>query len=176
MLGQTTNKALQQVEQATEAKVSPDMQAQFHRIVTAGMKVMYSPQSHHLMAQELSKPGDPTEVVGEGVAKLMVILFKEGKQALPMKAMMPAAIVLTCEALDFAEKAGKLTADSDTIAQTIKEMMSTLLQALGASPQSLQALKSGQPGQSAQPPQATPPAAPPQPPAQPGIIGGAQGV
>lgn len=180
MLGQTTNKMLQQVEQQTESKVDPTMLAQFHRIVNAGLKVMYSDQSHHLMAQELAKPGDPTEVVGEGVAKLMVILFKEGKHSLPMKAMMPATVVLCCEALDFAEKSGKLTVDNNAIAATVQEAMSTLLQALGVSPDRLQSMMSNQQqaGPSAAPaqPQPAPPPAPQAPaPAQPGIING-QGV
>ena len=88
MLGKTTNPLLQKTEAATEAKVPPKYKGAFQRIVAAGLRVMYSEQTHDMMVKELQKPQDPSINIGEGVAKLMGILWSQGKGTLPMQAMM----------------------------------------------------------------------------------------
>lgn len=176
MLGKSTNPLLQKTEQATMAKVPPKYRPAFERIVTAGLKVMYSQQSHSLMADQINKPGDPIANVGDGVGKLMGLLWTEGKGTLPMQAMMPAAVILVCEALDFAEKAGKLQASGDAIAMATKECMSVVLQQFGVTPEKMQQMLAQQQGQ--QP--AAQPAGSPNPPAAPaapaGIIASKMGA
>ena len=161
MLGKTNNPALQKTEQAAEAKVEPKYRNAFERIVAAGMKVMYSEQSNSLLTDQLSKPGEPATNVGDGVGKLMGILWSEGKGTLPMQAMMPAAVVLVCEALDFMEKAGKVQVTPDMIADATKECMSVVLQGFGVTPEKLQQMQAQNGAQ-------------PQPAAPTGIIGAAQ--
>lgn len=148
MLGKTTNPLLQKTEAATEAKVPPKYKGAFQRIVAAGLKVMYSEQTHDMMVKELQKPQDPSINIGEGVAKLMGILWSQGKGTLPMQAMIPATTILMCEAIDFAEKAGKFTATPESVAAVTKETMSDLMQLLGVTPQKIQQAKqSTQPAQ-----------------------------
>lgn len=138
MLGQSTNPQLQQVEQAVQGKVPPELMGAFQRIVTAGLKVMYSPQTRQMLASQLKQQGDPSEIVGQGIAKLMAILYQQSKGTMPMKAAIPAAQVLTCEAIDFAAKAGIMQITNDTIAQTTQEMVSALLQVFGFSQSKVQ--------------------------------------
>ena len=135
MLGKTNNPLLQKTEKQIEAKVNPKYQGAFKRIVMAGLKVMYSPQSHEMMVKELQKPQEPAINIGEGVAKLMAILWSQGKGTLPMQAMMPATIVLMCEALDFAEQVGKVKVTPQLLAAVTKETISDVMQLLGVTPE-----------------------------------------
>lgn len=180
MLGHTTNPQLQQVEQAVQAKVPPDLMNAFERIVTAGLKIMYSPETRTMLANQLKQPGEATEIVGEGVAKLLAILYQQSKGTMPMKAAIPAAQVLLCEALDFASQAGILQVSADSIAASTKAMVTYLLQIFGFSQAKIQQyMQAGMDHSAAQ--QGTMPAsadaggdAPP--PAAGGIVGGARGA
>lgn len=159
MLGQTNNPALQSVEQAVQEKVPQEMQEAFQRIVTAGEAIMYSPESRESVMQQMNGEGDPAESVGEGVAKLFIILLQKSKGSMPMEAGIPAAQVLLCEGLDFMEKAGKIQATPDIIASATKAMMGYLLQLMGVSQEKLQQLMQAgaqQQSTSAQPQQPMP--------------------
>jgi hypothetical protein len=84
-----------------------------------------------MLQSQLSKQGEPTEIAGEGVAKLLGMMYKESKGTMPMKAAVPAAQVLLCEALDFMEQAGLVQVSDELIAQATKSMMAYLLQVFG---------------------------------------------
>jgi len=162
MIDQNANELLQKVKQQTEAKVLPKFKNSFDRIILAGEKFMYDDTTHDMMVSQLGENNPPEINVGEGVAKLMGILWKEGKGTLPMQAFIPAATVLLCEAMDFAEKSGKIKITPDTLAGATKEMMSSLMQLLGITQEKIQAAKAQ--------------AKPAQPAAPKGIIGAAMGA
>jgi hypothetical protein len=178
MIGKNVDPLLTKVEAAIKAKVPANLQNAFQRIITAGMQVMYSPQTQKLMQRQMNQQGNPADVAGDGVAKLLGILYKQSKNTLPIKAGIPAAQILLCEALDFMEKAGKIKITNDLIAQATKSMLGAILQMFGVTPQKLQAMAQAkqtgqQPAQaSAQPAPAMPPAALPQG----GIINSAMGA
>lgn len=138
MIGNTTNPTLQKIEQAINAKVDPQLQNAFQRIVAAGLKIMYSPQTRQLLQNQMRQHGEPTEIAGEGVAKLIAIAYKESRGTMPMKAAIPAAQVLLCEALDFMAKAGMIEITNDTIAESTKSMIAYLLQIFGFTQQKIQ--------------------------------------
>lgn len=167
MLGKTTNPLLQKTEQQVQAKVDPALQNAFQRIVTAGLKVMYSQKSHDMMVSELKAHGDPAEIAGNGVAKLLGLLMSQSKGTMPMKAGIPAGTVLLCEGLDFMEQAGLVKVDQNVLAKAMQAMSSSFLQLLGVTPD-----KMGQMIAQARQQQAAPKAAPPKRPA--GIVAAAQ--
>jgi hypothetical protein len=159
MLGQTQDALLKKTEQAVQAKVPANRQYAFHRIVTAGLKVMYEQETHALMVKQLVANGDPSELAGEGAAKLLGMLFKKSRGTMPMNAAIPATIVLMCEGLDFMQKAGKFQSTPDTVAQAMKSLSSNLLQLFGVTPDKLQGMINQHAGQQPQPqvtPQPTP--------------------
>jgi hypothetical protein len=181
MLGKTTNPKLQKVEQAVQQQVPPDQMSAFERIVVAGEKIMYSPQTRHMLQSQLGKNGDPTEIAGEGVAKLMGIMLQKSKGTMPMKAAIPAAQVLLCEGLDFMEQAGLVQVSDEVIAQATKAMMAYLLQIFGFSKDKIdQYMHAGMAAQGNQPGGTMPASADAgggaQPPAAGGIIGAARGA
>lgn len=133
MLGKAQNQLLQQVEQAVTEKVPQELRNAFERIVTAGIKVMYSPQTRQMLANQMNQKGDVAEIAGQGVAKLMAILFKESRGTMPMDAGIPAAQVLLCEGLDFLEKSGRVEVSPDLIGAATEAMFAYLLQLFGVS-------------------------------------------
>ena len=131
MEGKTKNQLLMNVEQAAASKVPPEQKERFEKIVLAGMKIMYSPETSEMMQSQLKKAGNPAENAGEGAAKLFGILMHESKNTMPMPAAIPAMQVLLCEGLDFMEQAGMIEVTNDTIAEATKAMMGYILQMIG---------------------------------------------
>lgn len=177
----TENQALQQVVQAMTAKVKPQMRKPFDRIVLAGMKLMYSDQMEKMLRQQIDS-GPPAQAAGQGAAKLLGLLMSKANGTAPYQALVPAGIVLLCEALDFMEKAGKVEVTPELVAEATQEFSSALLQMLGVTKDKLAQMMAGakpqeqqqapqpeQPGQQAQPGQPQQPQAP-----QPGALIGAR--
>jgi len=140
MLGQTQNQLLQQIEQGIKDKVPPKLAGAFLRVIAAGEKVMYSPQSHQLMQEQLHMPGDPVMNIGDGVAKLLGFLMEHGKNSIPPAVLPLAGSVLVCEAMDFAEKAGIVQVNNETVAAATKEMVTKLLALSGITPDKIHAM------------------------------------
>lgn len=140
MLGKTTNALLQKIEAAVEAKIDPKFAIGLKKTVSAGLMVMYSPQSHDMMVKQMQQPGEPTELAGEGTAKLMGLLYTESRQTMPMKVLFPAATVLLCEGLDFMEKSGKIQITNDTVSAAMTSLSSNLLQLLHISQDQLHSI------------------------------------
>jgi hypothetical protein len=167
MINQKANPLLVKTEQAVRAKLKPDQAKAFQKIVTAGLRILDSEQTHQMIAGQLKQQAEPTEIAGSGVAKLMGVMINQSKGTMPMKAGIPAATVLLLEALDRLEELGKIEITNDTLAAAMQSMSSALMQLFGVTPDKLSAMmkakQGGQPQPEAPPEQA--PAAPagPQP-------------
>lgn len=138
MIGKTTNPLLQKTEEAIAAKVPANLKNAFQRIITAGLKVMYDPKTNDMMAKQLKEQGDPAEIAGAGVAKLLGMLMNQSKGTMPMNAAIPAATVLLCEGLDFMEQAKVVKVDNEVLSRAMQSMSSTFLQMLGVTPEKFQ--------------------------------------
>lgn len=170
MLGKDANPLLLKTVEQMQAKIGPEMKGAFTRVVTAGETVMYSQQSRQLVIDQLQHAGDPAEVVGTAVAKLMALLMGQAKGTIQPKALIPAATVLLCDALDVAEKAGMMKVDANVLAEAMHTMSSSILQLLGVGPDKLNRLMQQRQQQGpAQPDQLAPPA-PPASSAQPAAV------
>jgi len=113
--------------------LSGNQGAQLDRIVLAGRKVMFSPQSHKLFLDQLNGPGTLAQKMGQGVAGLMGLLWQESKQSLPPQLLIPAGMVLVSVAADFLRKGGMDVTDQD-VAGGIESLVTALLQAGGVDP------------------------------------------
>lgn len=125
------NALLGKIEQEIMARVPPDKMADTQKIVAAGMQVMHSPQSHDLMVKQLSGPGDIADKAGEGIAKLMGLLYNQSRRTMPIGPAIAAAQVLLCDGLDFLEQAKQLKVTNELVAEATKSMASNLLQLFG---------------------------------------------
>ncbi|MES2183041.1 MAG: hypothetical protein V4505_00715 [Pseudomonadota bacterium] len=137
------NPLLQKTEDAIMSRVNPpQLQPVVQKIVDAGKKVMYSPETRDLLIKQLSALGEPAEVIGAGVAGLLGILVNQSKGTIPMQAGIPAATILLCEGLDLLEQAHSVQVTPDFLAECMQDLSSALLQAAGVTPEKLQALAS----------------------------------
>jgi hypothetical protein len=158
MAKQPKNPLLVQVEQAITAKVAPDMKKAFNKIVVAGMKLMYAPQTEKMLRKQMDS-GPPPIAAGQGAAKVVGLMLAKSKGTAPFKAMIPAGVMLTMEALDFLEKAGKAELTPELVAEAVQEFGSAVLQVIGVTPDKLEQMMSRVPdaqkqqAQEQQPPQ-----------------------
>ena len=119
-------------------------------------------QGVEMAIKEINAKGDPAEVAGSGVAKLMGLLISQSKGTMPMKAAIPAATVLLCEGLSFMEEAGRIKVDKNVLAKAMRALSSGLLQLFGVTPDKLGQMMQKQKQQPQQPPM--------------GIVGKARGM
>ena len=176
--------AVQKIENVITARIPPAMRSDVERLVTAGMHIMFDPKTSQLVMKQVEKPGDPADNVAQGVAALMSILQGQSKGPFPVQAIMPAAILLMCQALDFLGKTNRMQVNDELVGKTYHDLSAYMMQKIGMTPDKLAKLKSsggapapgqpaGQPGQPGQP-AGQPPA--PAGPAPAGLLAQARGA
>lgn len=118
-------------------KMPPALQEAYQRVVLAGMKVMFSEQTHQLMLKEMDGPGDIAEKLGRGVAGLMLLLFKQSNKTIPPQVMIPAGMDLLMQAADFVRQTNMAQVQNKDISDATEIMVGTLIQAFGGKPQNV---------------------------------------
>lgn len=122
-------------------KITPDMlrskmhltgpQAQqLDRMVLAGLKVMFSKQSHPMMMEVMNGPDPVPYKLSQGVCGLLGLLMRESKNSLPPNLLVPAGMILMAHAAEFLRKSGTKVSDKD-IGDGIQMMTDTLLHSAG---------------------------------------------
>jgi hypothetical protein len=111
--------------------IPADLQEAFARIVKAGMKVMFSDETHDLMMEQLSAEGDMPKVLGEGIAGLMLLLFQKSNKTMPGQLLIPAGIYLLSEAADYAEKIMQESMPPEIMADSIQIMTDIIFEKVG---------------------------------------------
>ncbi len=146
------NPILQKTQDAVMQKADQRLAPVINKLADAGKKVMYSEKTQELTFEALGDGKDPA-VIGAAVAKLIGIIYNQSKNTAPMQALIPAAVVLLCEGLDFLEQAGAVEVTPDFLAQCTMEMGSNVAQLFGVTPDRLQGMvnKSGKAAQAPQP-------------------------
>lgn len=137
----------------SKMQLQPNMRQAYMRVVMAGKKVMYSPQMQGQVVELLKGPGSMGHKLGQGVVALMGILMEQSQNTLPPQLIIPAATELVAEAADFLRKAGAKVSDND-IAEGIADMIATVMQRAGISPEQLPDLMRQQGGAAQQQQQA----------------------
>jgi hypothetical protein len=115
-------------------KMPPELQEAYERVVIAGMKVMFSKESHKLMLDELQKEGPMGQKLGMGIAGLMILLVKESNGTIPPEVIIPAGINLITRAADFIRKAKIDKITNGDIGDAMEVFISTILEKFGVDP------------------------------------------
>lgn len=118
-------------------KMPPELQEAYERVVIAGMKVMFSKESHKLMLDELQKEGPVGQKLGMGIAGLMLLLVKESNSTIPPEVIIPAGINLLTRAADFIRKSQIEKITNADIGDAMEVMISTILQKFGVEPEQM---------------------------------------
>lgn len=115
----------------------PELQEAYERVVIAGMKVMFSKESHKLMLDELQKEGPIGQKLGMGIAGLMLLLVKESNGTIPPEVIIPAGINLLARAADFIRKSEIEKITNGDIGDAMEVFISTILEKFGVSPEQM---------------------------------------
>ena len=111
--------------------VPKNLQEAFTRVVKAGMKVMFSEQTHDLMMQQLSQDGEMPQVLGEGMAGLMLTLYQKSNQTMPAEVIVPAGIYLLAQGADFLETIMGEEIPPEIMADSVEIMTGILMEKFG---------------------------------------------
>lgn len=154
------------VQDKVRQSIPPQFRVATQKLVLAGQKIMYDPKTHHLMVQALQSDNDPAHAVGMGVTQLMTMMWVQSKGSIPVPALIPAAILLTCEALDFCEQSKLIKPDSDMVGNAVQIVVSYMMQKMNIKPSDIAKVAGvqGQQPVNTQTPGSPPPVAPGAPP------------
>lgn len=115
-------------------QIPPDMQEAYDRVVVAGMKLMFSKETHRIMLKEMQKEGPLSQRLGRGVAGLMLIMVKESNSTMPPQIIIPAGVELLMQAVDFMKKTDMANPTNEEIGQAMQIMITTILEKFGVDP------------------------------------------
>lgn len=124
-------------------QLANDMPKQFEQafaqVVKAGMKVMFSEETHELMLEQLEAEGDLGENAGKAIAGLMLLLFQQSNGTMPQEVIIPAGTYLLAQGADFMEKVTGETFTADIMATATQVMIDELMKKAGVDPQKFHA-------------------------------------
>ena len=119
-------------------QMPPELQEAYERVVIAGMKVMFSKNTHQMMLQQLQQGGTMGEKLGKGVAGLLLLLFKQSNATMPPQVIIPAGVELVGQAADFLKQSGMAEVTNEDIGEGVQIMITTVLEKFGVSRDQLQ--------------------------------------
>lgn len=86
----------------------------YDRVVTAGMKMLYSPENAQMMQEIIGNDELPVaNKLGEGIANLLVMMDNTGNGTIPKEIMVPAGVALMFEAADYLFEIGVEITEND---------------------------------------------------------------
>jgi hypothetical protein len=137
------NQLLAQAEANIEKSVPADQQNAYARIMVAGMKVLFSQQTHGVMVEKLQESEDPLSDTGKGAVGLIMTLDKESKGTMRQnqpRAMAAAGAALMLNALDYLDSAGIVKIDKPEIDRATEIFLDALMPNMGLTSEKTQAL------------------------------------
>jgi len=88
-------------------KLSPQDKDAYQRVVAAGIKLMYAPETRQQLQQAVASKDPVPKKLAENVCGLVLMLDQKTKGGIPGAAIFPAAIELLGEAAEVLIKAGQ---------------------------------------------------------------------
>lgn len=135
------NTLIKQVQAQIEQRLKTGVRESYQKIVISGMKFILDKGPDGILAQ-LGKSQNVIDDAVKGAIGVVGILRRAAKGVMPADAMVPAAMTLMLEALDYAERVGLLTVDTNVIDQATHLFIETISPRMGVTPQKLGQLTS----------------------------------
>jgi len=91
------------IEQHIMEKMPKEFQGALKRVVLAGMKILFSKETHSQLFDSI-RPEDEVPLedeLGAGAANLMLLMFKESNNSMPLQTVIPAGSILLAKACEF---------------------------------------------------------------------------
>ena len=122
-----------QIDKMTQL-MDPKMGDSYDRVVTAGMKMLYSQENAEMMHSIVLNDEIPVaNKLGEGIANLMVMMDNQGNGTIPKEIMVPAGITLMFEAADYLFEIGVEVTEED-LGAALELLMKGILVGYGIDP------------------------------------------
>lgn len=135
------NKLLQATEKKLEAGLTPDNRDDYFKIVVAGMRTALDQGPNGIMAS-LKQSKDPVSDAAIGAVNLVLLMRKQSQGTMPPKALVPAAMTLMLQALDFCDKAGITKITAQKLDRATHIFANHMFRAFNVTPQNLRMLGS----------------------------------
>lgn len=127
------NPLLQQMQNAVEARLTPENLNDYNKVVVAGMHIALDRGPNGFMAK-LNASHDPIGDCAKGAVALMLIMEKQAKGEMPREAAIPAATTLMLHGLDFIDRGGIVKIAEPELVRAITQFTNQLLWKIGVSP------------------------------------------
>jgi hypothetical protein len=129
MAKKLTNPMFAKIVAGIEAKLDEQTKVGYQQIVVAGMKLLFSDETHQMMTQKLDEgANDLPAAIVKGTVQLIALLYQESQSKMNVGAAFPAANTLMIYIFEFAEHYTKQTFDKNVIAQATQSLMQQLLE------------------------------------------------
>ena len=147
-------------------QLPPELHQPLKQLLTAGMKLLFSKESHELTLQGINENDDVplSDELAVGAVSLFKLMLGKAKGQVPGEIVMPAAAILIARVLEFLQESGS-TEVSDQVFSDAMEMFKVKIESdIGAAEQG-QAAEQPMPPEGAQPmpPEGAQPMQPQQP-------------
>lgn len=93
--------------------IPEEMKDAYNRVVMAGMKIMFSQETHQFMLQQLDGPEPLAQKLGEGIGMLMMMIHGESNGTIPPYTIFPAGQNLMLQAIEFIQEGGVDVTDQE---------------------------------------------------------------
>jgi len=127
------NKLLEAAEQKIESSLTPETRPNYLRIVVAGMKAAAEGGPQSIIAS-LKASKNPIHDAVVGAINLVLMMSRQSRGTMPVKALVPAAMTLMLHALDFAERIGLVKIGNTELVQATHLFTNALFQRLKITP------------------------------------------
>jgi len=107
---------------------SGEFKSAIQRVVVAGMKVLFSKQTHAEIFDSI-RPNDQVPLedeLGAGTTNLMLMLYRESKQTMPGQAIIPSGIILLAKASKFVHDTKLAPITDDVFAEAVHMFVASI--------------------------------------------------
>ncbi len=133
------NSLLVAAEDKVESGLTPENRADYQKIVVAGMKVGMANGKDSIVAK-IKDSQDPLKDCAYGAINLCLMLSKQSRHTMPVKAMVPAAMTLMLNALSIVDRLGTVKIDNAALVKATHCFTDHIMSVLKITPQMMQHL------------------------------------
>lgn len=106
----------------------------YDRVLTAGMKMMYSADNSQMMQEIIMDETIPiANKLGEGIANLLVMMDNQGNGSIPKEVLVPVGVALMFEAADYLFEVGIEFTEND-LGDALELLIRSILVGYGIDP------------------------------------------
>lgn len=117
-----------------QMQIPDEFKQAYEKVVAAGMTVMFSKETSKAALSTIQNGQGPiAQRLGQAIAGLLGMIYKESNNSLPPQVMIPAGVELLMQAADFLRRGGLEQIDNTVIGDAMDVMVTSILKAAGLS-------------------------------------------